>query len=280
MAAGGRQRAYTRCQSAPQAIYTAQNCQAAYQLNWSLSLFPSTALPEKSEWLTALAEVTEADGVRLLECHQRSERVVQFMISTLPEVSPSAAIRSVKGRLQHLLRHQIPQAFRRNYRLESVGEVNNRVLQAYVTGQVQRHPMADSRVAQRLAQLQFHDDRVDLSVLRYSAHGQFIFNLHLVLENAGHLHDVRQEALAGLRAMLVRACDKKSWLLSRIGMVSNHMHVLLGCDVVDSPREIALSLMNNLAYAQGMKSVFEFSYYAGTFGNYDRDAIRRMLGSG
>jgi hypothetical protein len=35
--------------------------------------------------------------------------------------------------------------------------------------------------------------------------------------------------------------------------------------------------MNNLAYVQGMKPMFRFSYYVGTFGPYDRGAIRRGL---
>lgn len=35
--------------------------------------------------------------------------------------------------------------------------------------------------------------------------------------------------------------------------------------------------MNNLAFAQGMKPVFRFSYDVGGFGAYDRGAIRRQL---
>ena len=263
--------------SALQPIYTAENCRAAYQLNWSLSLFANLPLPSKDDWLSALTEATEADRVRLLECRQTSDRVVQFFVSTTPQVSPSAAIRSLKGRLQYLLREKIPQAFRRNYRLESVGEANNPVLEKYVANQVKRHSMSDDRVNQRMDQLQFHDEAVDLGALRYSAHGQFIYNLQLVLENADHLHDTRPDALAASREMLIRACAKKAWLLSRMGLVTNHVHLLVGCDVVDAPRDVALSLMNNLAYAHGMKAVCEFGFYVGTFGNYDRDAIRRKL---
>jgi hypothetical protein len=177
-----------------------------------------------------------------------------------------------------MLRGKLPRAFRRNYRMESVGEVNNRVLQNYVAGQPTRHRMADARVQQRLAAVQYHDENVDLSAVRYSAHGQFVHNLHIVVENTDHLADSREATLVAARQMLVRACAKRGWLLSRVGMASNHLHVLLGCDVAEAPRAIVLSLLNNLAYAQGMTAAYEFSYYVGTFGNYDRDAIRRMLG--
>ena len=76
--------------------------------------------------------------------------------------------------------------------------------------------------------------------------------------------------------MIIRAAAKHDWRLSRIGLLSNHIHVLLGAGVTESPADVALSLMNNVAYAQGMKPAFRFSYYVGTFGPYDRNAVRRM----
>ncbi len=66
---------------------------------------------------------------------------------------------------------------------------------------------------------------------------------------------------------------------SRIGLLSNHVHVLIGPAVSESTASVALSLMNNLAYVQGMKPVLRFSYYAGTFGPYDRNAVRLGLSS-
>lgn len=97
--------------SALQPIYTPANCRAAYQLNWSLSLFAGMPLPDQSLWLPDLAATTEADHVRLLECHQATDRVVQFFVSTTPEVAPRGAIRSIKGRLQYLLREKFPKPF-------------------------------------------------------------------------------------------------------------------------------------------------------------------------
>jgi len=64
---------------------------------------------------------------------------------------------------------------------------------------------------------------------------------------------------------------------SRIGILSNHIHILVGIGVNKSPESAALSLLNNLAFAQGGKPVFGFSYYAGTLGRCDRNAIRRLV---
>jgi hypothetical protein len=39
-------------------------------------------------------------------------------------VAPSQCLRSIKGRLQHLVRAALPRAFRRNYSIRSLGTAN------------------------------------------------------------------------------------------------------------------------------------------------------------
>lgn len=258
-------------------IYTAVNCRFAYQLNWSLSVFARTALPSADEWLPELKLAVEPDGVRILSFQHRTENVLQFWLSVQPTVSPSAAIQKVKGRLQYLVRDQIPLLWRRNYRIESVGDATNRILQSYVKRQPNRHRLADPRSQSMMENSQFIDETIDLETIRYSSHGQFVSNLHFVLESAEHLPDIRKDAISTTREMIIRACRQKHWLLSRIGVASNHLHLLIGSDVSEVPQEIGLSLMNNIAYAHGMKAMFTYSFYVGTFGNYDRDAIRGVL---
>jgi REP element-mobilizing transposase RayT len=259
----------------PEPLYTAANCHAAYQLHWSLMLFAAKHWPAAETWWQPLVGAVEPDGVRLLEFHASEPAAGQFFVSTRPDVAPSETARSVKGRLQYLLREAIPQFWRRHYAITSVGDAHNATLQHYVAGQVQHHPMADSRANDLLSQFQFHDPTVNLAALRSSTHGKFTHSLQIVLENKQHLSDTRETWLADSRAMLIAACRKKGWLLSRIGLVGNHLHMLLGCDVTDVPRDVALSLMNNLAFAHGMKAVYEYSFYVGAFGPYDHDAIRR-----
>jgi REP element-mobilizing transposase RayT len=263
--------------SKPAPIYTTANTKAAYQLNWSLSLFLLEPIPREVRWLDSLKAATEKDAVRILEFHELDPRAIQFFISTQPQVAPSQIVRSVKGRLQHLLKAVLPKLFHRNYCISSVGAANHKCLDAYVSKQPARHPMADPRVQQLLESLQFIDESVDLTEPRRSSHGQFLNSLQIVLENLDHLNEVSETILTAMRSMVVRYCHLKGHLLARIGLVSNHMHILLGCRVDDSPQEVALALMNNLAYSIGMKAAFEFSFYAGTFGPYDRGAIRRQL---
>ena len=260
-----------------QPLYTPDNTTAAYQLNWSLALFGTEEFPSQEDWLNDLKMATESDGVRILEHHAAAANVSLFFVSTTPQVSPSQIVRSVKGRWQYLIRRMVPKAFRRNYSISSVGEATSEVLEKYVASQPRKHPMADVRVQQQIEVLQFRDDSVNLRAARISSHGRFIYNLHIVLENEAGWHETRSEVLIRSRQMILDASAKHRWGLARIGIVSNHIHILLTANVTESPESVAMSLMNNLAHVQDMKPVLRFSYYVGTFGEYDRAAIRRNL---
>src|SRR5437763_660620 len=173
-------------------LYTAANCQVAYQLNWSLSVFGRASLPAEQQWIEELKAAVEPDGVRVLERRLVRPNVLQFFLSTRPDVSPADVLRSIKGRLQYLVRAQLPRMFRRNYRIESVGSANLETIGTYVARQVDHHPMADSRMRERLDRLQYFDPVVRLDEIQYSSAGQFIYNLHLVFENAESCHEVRE----------------------------------------------------------------------------------------
>ena len=258
--------------SAPSQIYTPDNCHAAYQLAWSLSVFWHQR-PSEAEWLGALQVATEPDGVRILEHRFLDERVSQFLVSTKPVVSPHALVRSVKGRLQYLVRGERPKAFQRNYCLRSVGSVTRRDVENYVHKQPGRHAMADPRVQAIFERNQICNPQVDLSRSRQGDHAIYWYNLHIVLVHAENFREVREERIAARRAMILGVCGKQGYLLSRAGLVSDHVHLTLGAVPNQSPGEIAVRFMNNLAYRDGMKRVFEFGYYVGTFGEYDLGAI-------
>ena len=70
-----------------QPIYTHENTVAAFQLNWSVSLFGKVAFPPLSSWLDQLKSDTEQDGVRILEARLDQPHVGQFFVSTRPDVA-------------------------------------------------------------------------------------------------------------------------------------------------------------------------------------------------
>jgi hypothetical protein len=77
--------------------------------------------------------------------------------------------------------------------------------------------------------------------------------------------------------MLIGVAKKKAHRLSRAAILADHVHLTVGCANAESPETVALAYMNNIAHAHNMEPIFTNSYYAGTFGEYDMDAIRRSL---
>ncbi len=256
-------------------IYTPGQCDSAYQLNWALSFFADAPLPDAQSWAQPLSETLEKqDAIRLLEHRSPSSDVIQFLASTKPPTAPSLLLQRSKGRLQYLIRDCRPKAFRRNYRLESVGSAKREVIEQYVQNQLRHHPMADPRIQERFEWVQIVSDAVDLSQVRCTAHGQFIYNLHVVLEHAEGWCAVDTAFLTRTHDMILKVCRNKGFLLSRAGIVANHLHLALGCGIEDAPEEVAMCFLNNLAYAHGMKAVYRFGYYVGTFGDFDLGALR------
>jgi REP element-mobilizing transposase RayT len=258
----------------PTPLYTPENCRPAYQLNWSLTVF-WTHPAEFAAWLDDLKRATEPDGVRILEHRFCTPGVSQFFLSTLPGVAPPQLVRSVKGRLQYLVRNQYPTPFRRHYALRSVGTADRQTIEDYVRTQTEHHLMADPRVQNMLERQQIQSADADLCQARRTAHGQFWYNLHLVFVHERRWREFREEGLAGTREMILAAARKHGHLLSAAGIVPDHIHVTLGCNWDESPESVAICYMNNLAYNAGMKPIFKYGYYAGTIGEYDLGAMRQ-----
>jgi REP element-mobilizing transposase RayT len=254
-------------------IYTKHNTKPAYQLNWGLTVFWRQSPVPGDDWLAALQLGTEPDGVRVLKHRLAGNGASQFFVSSRPHVSPSALIRSVKGRLQHLVRQRAPKAFQRNYCLRSIGSSTREAVEAYVAGQLGHHRMADPRVEKRLARFQKCFPDVDLAKPSFSSHGEYWYNLHLVIVNVERWMEIREGVLARLSTTIERAAHKYGERLSRVAVLPDHIHLTMGCLIERSPEEIALGYLNNCAYACGMRPVFQFGYYVGTFGEYDRGAV-------
>lgn len=80
--------------------------------------------------------------------------------------------------------------------------------------------------------------------------------------------------------MLLAASRAKGHWLSCAALLPDHIHLAIGCKLEESPEEIAMGYLNNLAFARGMRPVFRFGYFVGTFGEYDLGVIPRSAESG
>jgi len=98
--------------------------------------------------------------------------------------------------------------------------------------------MGDARVQARFEWVQIASADVDLSQIRYTAHGQFLYNLHIVLEHADSSCAVDSPFLRTTHEMIQGVCRKKGFLLSRAGIVANHLHLAIGCGIDDTRRAL------------------------------------------
>jgi len=146
--------------------------------------------------------------------------------------------------------------------------------EARLAAQLEHHPLADPRMEERFARYQIHNPEIDLSQPRQTAHAVNWYNLHVVLVQAERWREIRDEFLQKVHAMLLRSSAAKGHLLSRAAILTDHFHLMLGCQTDETPQEVILSYMNNLAYVWGMRPVFQFGGFVGTFGEYDLGAVQ------
>jgi len=257
----------------PEPIYTRENCSFSSPLEWGLTVFWREPI-QRDDWFPGLAAATEADGIRLLGHRFEGQAVSQFAVSSQPHVTPALILQRVKGRLQYAVRDERPKALKGNYAIRSVGRVTREVVEKYVASQLDHHKMADPRVQALLERFQICRPDMDLSQPRGTSSGIFWYNLHLVLVHRERWNEVREDVLGAVHDMIVRVADAKGHLLSRAGVLADHVHLLLGCPIDVAPDEVALGFLNNLAFAQGMRPVYQYGAFVGTVGDYTTAALK------
>ena len=270
-----------------QPIYTEANTKPAWQLDWAITVFWRQP-PFTTDWLYDLRSALEPDGIRILAHQFAHQDRSQFLVSTLPSVKPVDVMQRLKGRLQHLVRDRWPKALRRNYDLHSIGSTRREKVEAYVASQLEHHGVETDEVVQKrgnhpdergggvmplLKDLQIINPEVNLGRFRFSAHARFRCNLHLVFVHEHRYQEQRLELLHAVRQMIRKASLAKQHLLSRLGLLPDHIHLVRGFDPSESPIELALSYMNNIAFVHQMQEVLMKSCYVGTIGEYDLGAI-------
>ena len=80
--------------------------------------------------------------------------------------------------------------------------------------------------------------------------------------------------LLTIRTTIRSTALKHHLLLSRLGLLQDHVHLVLGIPPDYSPAQVAWSMMNNIAWAFGMQPVLWPSCYLGTIGEYDLGAVQ------
>ncbi len=261
----------------PETLYRPSNLHPAYQLRYGWTGWPSQA-PFPSDLLTrVLPEITpewEIDGLRLLEAALTPEQI-QLTISTKPQVDPVTLAGRVKGRIQHHCRRKgTPIEFSRKLAVRSLGDPTRASVEAYIRNQVPKEALADERMREILTSFTVVQPQVDLSKPTETNSGRYWYNLHIVLV-VGERYRIGEAAtLAKIRDTTLRICVMKGYGASALAVLPDHLHLAIRGTIAQSPEEIALSFLNNLAYVLDQRPWWVAGYYAGTFGEYGMAAVR------
>lgn len=204
--------------------------------------------------------------------------VTQFLLSTEPIASPPDIVKSVKGRLQTILRPELIVAYRRNFRLTSVGDASIEVVENYVAAQLAHHRSSFAADPTKFESLQYEDRSIDLSVPVNSAHGQYLIALHIVLVHAERFRIGDRKFLGLTKDFILRHAVENQHRISRLAILPDHVHFTVGVGYGQSACEIVLSYMNQVAAAHGGLKLWMDSFYVGTIGPYDMGAVRKGLG--
>jgi REP element-mobilizing transposase RayT len=257
-------------------LYRAAALRAAYQLRYGWTGWPSQApFPNHllASLLNEIAPEWENDGIRVLESSLAPTQI-QLTLSTTPQVAPVKLAGRVKGRLEHHCRRRgTAIEFSRKLALRSLGDPTRAEVEAYIRNQVPQQALADERFRELLTSLTVVNPQVDLSQPTESNSGRYWYNLHLVLVVSERYRLCEAATLAKIRDTALRICVKKGYAASTFAVLPDHLHLALRGTVAQSPEEIALSFLNNLAHSLG-QPWWEVGYYAGTFGEYGMAAVR------
>jgi REP element-mobilizing transposase RayT len=265
----------------PEPLYRPADLRPAYQLRYGWTGWPSEApFPSNllAQVLPEIANEWENDGLRVLEASLAQEQI-QLTLSTTPRVAPVTLAARVKGRLQHHCRRKgTPVVFSRKLAVRSLGDPTRSQVEAYIRNQVPKEALADERYRKILGSFNVVRPQVDLSQPTESNSGRYWYNLHLVLVVQQRYRTGEVTTLATIRDSVLRICIKKGYDPSTLAVLPDHLHIAVRGAIAQSPEEIALALLNNLAHVLGQKAWWEAGYYAGTFGEYGMAAVRHKSG--
>jgi REP element-mobilizing transposase RayT len=89
-----------------------------------------------------------------------------------------------------------------------------------------------------------------------------------------HFVPLSSASLERVRNVAKATAERHHLLLSRIGLLDDHLHLIVGIPATLDPCSVVLSFMNNTAWVFGLQPVLWHSCYVGTIGEYDLGAVQ------
>jgi putative transposase len=265
--------------------------EAAYQLHYYLTFktqfLKPTLLGTDALVNEVLEDVCNRAQYHLLET-KLSEDHLRLLVSLQPDQTVSQTIRMFKGNLQNQFRKQldIRDLWAKGYFARTSGTVDLERVRRYVDSQVSHHGFS----GEWTKPLKYQN--ADFRSPSFSFdHSVSLLNYHFVFVTQDR-RAIFDEAIApNLFAYLKSLGQAHLFVVDRIGILPDHLHLLIEGVPSSSAEQYAQALLNNtgswmernysgVLKATGAWNVWQPSYYVGTVGEYTTAQVSSFLSRG
>jgi REP element-mobilizing transposase RayT len=258
-------------------FYKPGSVQPAYALRWTWTGWPSNgSFPEIDDSVFNETKLRwENDGIRLLE-HRLASDQWQLTVSTKPSIAPATIVGRLKGRLDHAMRHGGRAIkFSRKVALRSLGNNSEHDVRRYVEAQVDSAGFVDPEFAIQLKQFSRTWNNQESSDPISVDSGKYWYQLHIVLVTETRYRFRNLQAIAEIFESVQSIAQERRFSLGSLSVMPDHVHIQTRGACKDSPEETVLAFQNGVARQLRMASLWMPTYYVGTIGAYNMNAIRR-----
>jgi REP element-mobilizing transposase RayT len=263
----------------PPPIYTPENTRPVHKIrfDWTGWLKPGEEFPKTlPKAIDSCRHAWQADGLELIRWHTEDHRV-QCLFNSNIDTPPTLCSSRAKGRLQNELRkHGTPVKFSRRVGMRCLGDNTREIVARYLDKQVGKSDYVDPRFKDYLNQFTVADPEALLNSPQRTAHGEYWYNLHLVIVVQDRRNPMtRDETFKQVGQTCFKIARKHDHQIAELAIMPDHIHCSLRGNHEQSPQEIGLCFLNNLAYVLGYNRCWSEEFYVGTFSEYSVKAITR-----
>lgn len=264
--------------------------EAAYQLHYYLCfktyyLKPTLATEDAQQLVRSVLErVCQREQYHLLKTDITKD-LLRLLISLKPYQTVSQAVRLLKGNLQTEFRRtsNLGKLLGKGYFARTSGRVDLDRVRKYVDGQVAHHGYKGAWTNP----LKYHNQNFKSPNFSFD-HCVCTLNYHLVFVTQGRIPLFDEAIASKMFDYLLAVGNKHQFAVDRIGLLPDHMHMIIEGIPSVSVEEYALAILNNTRFwmekkffgvlkETGAWDVWQSSYYAGTVGEFTTAQVKAFL---
>jgi len=271
--------------------------EAAYQLHCYFCfrthyLRPIFSSDEDSSFFEdVLSDVCSREDYHLLETEIAPENL-RLLLSLKPDQTVSKTVNMLKGNLSRqfnlkfpgrLDEHQSNSLWAKGYFAHSSGKVNLDHARQYVASQIQHHGYQ----GEWTKKLKYQNPRYKSPAFEFE-HCFCLLNYHVVMTTQNRIPVFDEAMTPRLFDYIVKVGAKHKFAIDRIGLLPDHMHVILEAVPSVSIEECVRAILENTRHwmttrysgvlkQTGAWDVWQPSYYAGTVGEYSTAQVKEFL---